>query len=232
VISRIRRGASVGVELEAVLGSELTERFLATVKRAAVAKTAAPREAWETSKRTGVRFAPRRSARARFLPMDVRTGEDNCTRRMAVFLLCVLEHLWHAPAHPDKPRVCNWRVYLPRLAARVGVTPRELERYLAIFRSAGLVDAWQPPKTDKTPRHMHGTSGHCYNVYRLNQPIPRALAERLKKFQTRLRADERAELTSGKAASSSSSSDNRAASSGYTAEAFYEAHPHLRPPPI
>ena len=181
-------GHSVEDELSAAVGPELAAEALKLFGRAEVSTIAAPRDKWEKA-RSGREYAPARSARAKFRDAPVRSGEDNCTRRQAVLLLMVLEQVWHDPHDVHAPRICNQRLYLQRLAARVGVHVREVQRYLAILRSGGLVDTWQPPVTDATPKSMRGKR-HCYSVWRLNRTLPRVLREALRRFQVRAKQAE------------------------------------------
>ncbi len=208
------------VELAAALGEELTEACLRVWTRAEVAQTRAPRERWEASRRGG-EHAPPRSAVAMFSPHPVRDEDDSCTRHQALLLLAVLEQMWWEPHDPSAPRTCGSKLYLPRLAARIGVGVRELDRYLAILRTAGILQAWQPPAKD-LPAKMRGKK-HAYNVWRLNRALPRPLTERLKRFQVR-----------GKQAAAEKSRpapEPAFARTHPSADAWFAKHPHLRPPP-
>ena len=80
-----------------------------------------------------------------------------------------LGHAWRTPKGVPR-RKGQWGV-----SAKVGVSPRQLDRYLEVLRAAGLVTRHQPPK-DEAPNVLRGRiSGHAYAVFRLLCDVPREL---------------------------------------------------------
>lgn len=230
-MSRLRRGFSVRVELTEAIGEELANEALHQFTRVELASIRAPQGSYEDA-RSGRSYAPRRSARATFAPHPVRSEDDSCTRHQALALLAILEGFWHEPHNPLEPRACGSRLFMPRIAARAGVDVREVQRYLAALRTSGLLVAWQPPVTERTPKVMRGKR-HAYNVYRLSRPLPRVLRERLKRFQV---ASKKVAIERSNALAVAIGSEHvdfgPARPRQGDAEAFWTKHPHLRPPPV
>lgn len=74
------------------------------------------------------------------------------------------------------------RVYVPSskaggLAARLGRSPRTLDRHCQVLEAAGIADVWQPPAWD-LPKSMRGTE-YAYAVYEWRAELPRNVAELL-----------------------------------------------------
>jgi hypothetical protein len=66
------------------------------------------------------------------------------------------------------------------LASKLNRCPRQIQRYMAIARSAGILDNLQPPRhTVSDPRLKGRRSGHAYAMYTLTGAVPRELAVRL-----------------------------------------------------
>lgn len=228
VMAGLRRGASVTTLLEEAIGSELAEVALKTFTRVEIATIRAPQSAYEETRNGGM-HAPARSARASFAAAPMRGADESCTRHQALVFLAILEGFWHDPHDPAHPRACGSKLYVPRLAARAGVTVREVQRYLAAFRTAGLLTTWQPPVTERTPKVMRGKR-HAYNVYRLERPLPRVLRERLMRFQGAAKDYERAKARALSVDLGTDASAPAPATLGDAGARFLERHPHLRPP--
>lgn len=139
--------------------------------------------------RTGRLFAPPRTARATFRRARPARDTRETTRQALAFLL-VLSWM-----RPSTKRTGSYRqqarLWLGKarelergenpggLAGRCGVSVRELQRYFAVWRSAGLVGSWQPPQSSGLAK---GKSGHCFNLYELQVPMPPEAVERLKRY--------------------------------------------------
>lgn len=189
----LRRGeAPIAETLARVFGEALAARFIDAATRAVL--TDVKSETRKLSSK-GVPYAPPGSAVAGFAPTARRTSESAPVRHMAIMLLTVLERL-----PPGGSRVASRGLWLGNpnpgqrqppnsVAGRVGVEVRELERYLAVFRTAGILEAWQPPATSGSPKSRRG---HCYNVYDLAVPMPRELTETLEAWRAAHQTQERA----------------------------------------
>lgn len=98
-------------------------------------------------------------------------------RRAAIVLVLICQ--WFGPSGRTGHRAQGSRLRVDVLADRAGVSVREIERYLAVFRQAGILKNWQPPKSSGLPS---GISGHCYALYELAAGIPRELERHLARF--------------------------------------------------
>lgn len=187
----IRRGeAPIAEVLTKCFGEALTAKFLDAATRAIL--TDVKSEVRKLSAK-GKPFAPPGTAVAGFAPSPVRESESAPVRYMAVLLLTVLERL-----PPGGSRVAARGLWLGNpnaerqapnsVAGRVGRTVRELERYLAVFRTAGILEAWQPPANSGSPKSR---KGHCYNVYELAVPMPLELNETLEAWRAAHKRKER-----------------------------------------
>jgi hypothetical protein len=179
----LRRGeAGVGETLTKCFGEALTAKFLDASTRAILTDV---KSAVRKLSSKGKPYAPPNTAVAGFAPSPVREPESAPVRHMAILLLTVLERL-----EPDGSRVASRALWLGNpnaihqppnsLAGRVGRTVRELERYLAVFRTAGILEAWQPPSSSGS---LKSKRGHCYNVYSLAVPMPRELTATLAEWR-------------------------------------------------
>jgi hypothetical protein len=180
----IRRGeAPIAQVFGERFGEELTAKFLDAATRAVLVDVKS-----ETRKSTarGGQYAPPRSAVAGFAPVPLREAESAPVRAMALLLLTVLEHF-----EPGGSRVASRALWMgnPRaihqppnsLAGRTGRSVRELQRFLAVFRCAGILEAVQPPSSSGS---LKGKKGHPYNVWILAAPMPVSLHETLAAWRT------------------------------------------------
>ena len=181
---------------------------------------------WKVSKRTGRAYAVPRSTLARVSPYPIKGANSLDVRRMALALTLIL-----ACIRPGARRV-NPRAYellnVKTLAWRVGVSERELDRYLAIFRMAGILKAWQPPGESGCHK---GSSGHCFALYEMLEEQPPELRSELEAYYGKARAAERAALTQAPhaAARAPATPQVQTIVDGADALAFLRAR--ARPPP-
>jgi hypothetical protein len=175
----IRRGESpIADVMRETFGEELGAKFMDAATRAVLTDVKS-----ETRKRSesGLMFAPPRTAVAGFAPTALRDAESAPVRAMAILLITVLEAF-----EPGGSRVASRGLWLGNpnaehqppnsVAGRIGRSVRELQRYLAVFRWAGILEAIQPPSKSGS---VKGKKGHCYNVYMLAVPMPLTLHETL-----------------------------------------------------
>lgn len=81
------------------------------------------------------------------------------------------------------------KVYVPAksaggMAARLGCSPREIDRYLQVAKAAGIVEVWQGPSD--APKRFRGAE-YAYAVFRWLGEIPRAVQQRLARWWGRWR---------------------------------------------
>lgn len=62
------------------------------------------------------------------------------------------------------------------LAARLGISPREIDRYLQVWKAAGILQVWQGP--NDAPKRFRGAE-YAYAVFQWVGEVPRAVSERL-----------------------------------------------------
>lgn len=98
-------------------------------------------------------------------------------RRMARTFVLIAS--WIGPNGRTGHKLQGHRLNVSHLASRIGVDAREIDRYLAVFRSAGLLTCWQPPTTSDAPKG--NKSGHCFNLYELPN-VPAELVALLASF--------------------------------------------------
>lgn len=183
----IRRSeAPIPEVLTQLLGLELAQQFLHWATHVALEDVRSDER--RTSEK-GVVYAPRRSAIATLSPAPVRSVESAAVRSMALLLLHVLETF-----EPGGARTNSRGLYLGTpnaerpngLSGRLGRSVRELERYLVVFRCAGVLGAHQPPGS--APGVVRSRRGYAYNVYTLQQAMPRELHEALQGWRASFRA--------------------------------------------
>lgn len=156
---------------------------------------------WETATRE-------RRASTRYAPRDQRVeyrerGEERdeigrSVRRCVALYLMVGERI--RIAADGSGQACGAQLYLPTLAARLGVTVRTVERYLAGLQAAGLVRAWQPQegcRNSPNPRAPRGLPAsmrgeiYAYQIYRIDV-VPAELRGALDRYYGGARERERA----------------------------------------
>lgn len=104
-------------------------------------------------------------------------------RAMARLLVTVLEQF-----SPGALRTASKALCMARLAARLEVSQRELQRFIAVLRTARLLETIQPPGHTQ---NLKSKKGRCYNVWLLMRAQPRELAEQLEHWRAAHRAAER-----------------------------------------
>jgi len=189
-ISKIQQGSPVAPVLRLVVGDALAERTI----------TAAVRVRHLEGTGEGLRPSPkirhRGTAKVEFAPEQVRPTTELCVRRMVLLVLMILEKL-----PPKGDRIISRQLWLgphtgpgvgESLAARLGCSVREIERYLVVLRQAGVLTAYQPPD-GVMPDEYVGRSGKPFNIYRLCGEMPRELLLLLRPaYAAEARAIERA----------------------------------------
>lgn len=186
VAKKLRRGDDVATVFRVAIGGQLTDRFM---QAASSAELRGVRSEVRKPSRAGRLYAPPRTARATF--GRARRGRDTPElARQALAFLLVLSWM-----RPSTKRTGSYRqqarLWLGKardleegenpggLAGRCGLSVRELQRYFAVWRSAGLLGSWQPPQSSGCAK---GKSGHCFNLYELQVPMPVEAVERLKRY--------------------------------------------------
>ena len=185
----IRQGLPIGPTLRSVLGDSLATRVLDVLCRVVEFEGCG----------AGARPAPgirhQGTARVEFAQRPLRAADSAPVRRACSFLLCIMERMPHqGPARVVCPEL--WMGHqggakgAPRgkaLANRVGVSVRELERYLTVFRQSGIIRQWQPPASElkeRSPRLVGRRSGYAYACWELMGELPRELARILRAWRT------------------------------------------------
>lgn len=139
----------------------------------------------------------------RFWPEAVHEANTAHERRFCALLLMIQSELSTAKPkdlrawtkHLFRGRQHTWRIddngewqreyvktgHTGGLAARLGCSVREVDRYLAVAKAAGIVDVWQlkgKDKTDKLPEHLRGKRW-AYSCARWLGELPREVWKRL-----------------------------------------------------
>lgn len=140
-------------------------------------------------------YYERRSAIAPMAPEAVRSEHSEPVRAAAIALLTIATHL-----RPGKKRAGDSAaLYLGDpsgkrwcgIAAHARRSTRELERYLAVWRThrVGFV-AWQLPATAEGVKVSR--TGHAYNVFEwADDELPRELVEHVSSWTKALEAEQR-----------------------------------------
>jgi hypothetical protein len=111
-------------------------------------------------------------------------------RRIVALLLMVLEHVspkgraWTKRLFRGRQRIetdDGTTVYVPGhsaggLAARLKVSPREVDRYLQVLKHSGLLSVWQGPQD--APESFRGFK-YAYAVFQWAGEVPLAIKQRL-----------------------------------------------------
>ena len=125
----------------------------------------------------GDRAVPR-SATCTLEPAPLHAADSDPVRRLARLTLLICS--WIGPkgrtGRPEQGHRLNTRW----LALRLGCSVREVERYLTVLRSSGLIQTWQPPTSSGCPKG--NISGHCFNLFELVGEIPPELERHLAAF--------------------------------------------------
>jgi len=66
------------------------------------------------------------------------------------------------------------------LAARLGLSVREVDRYLQIAKAAGLIAVWQGPTKDKAKKHFEGGAKYAYAVFQWAAELPQRVRDRIR----------------------------------------------------
>lgn len=172
--------------LTPVLGRQFTDKWLDACVRAV-----------NFSPVGGGKRCPR-SARVRFAAAPQRLVDCPEVRAASAWLVSVLEHL-----RPGQTKVAaGAKLWLGNkrkrkdgkalrcppnsLASRMNRCPRQLARYMAVARTAGILDNLQPPPGTVTDRRLVSRrTGHAYAMYQLAGQVPRELAVRLAQWYRR-----------------------------------------------
>lgn len=155
-------------------GSALAGKLVDRVRRATLRDIRAPREAWKPTKKGG-EYAPPRSTIVEFSGDYVHGANSPVVRRAAQLFALIAS--WCGPDGRTGHHKQGHSLNLRYLADKLGLEdPREVQRYLAVLRAAGLVAVWQPP--DSSGCMKGNLSGHCFNLYEieLSPELERALA--------------------------------------------------------
>lgn len=157
-LRRLTRGVDVTLALSYSLGHELATKAIRALSRVKLREVRA-----DDSK----------------IPSAPYVHDENAPhiRRAAIVLVLICQ--WLGPTGRTGHRAQGSRLRVDVLADRAGVSIREIERYLAVLRQAGILKNWQPPKSSGLPA---GISGHCFNLYELVAGIPKALEAHLARF--------------------------------------------------
>lgn len=174
MVKRLRQGYDVETTIGEVLGTELAAALVHNTRCATLRNTARG-----DSRRavTPIGPEPRKSENA----PDV--------RRVAMLLVLICS--WMRPrdvrgrpgkrtGHHGQAAALSMSAIGRRLALpgedRERLGEREIERYLALLRTAGILRNWQPPASSKNDKgHL---SGHCFQLYELPE-MPRELQQAL-----------------------------------------------------
>lgn len=172
----LRRGFDVRGTLARGLGSQLADRFVYIATHVIVRDVRAPAELVRTAP-NGKRWAPARTAVATLEQHQVHDPNSPTVRNMARVLTLVCS--WLGPNKRTGHALQGHWLNVEHLAKRVGLEVKEVERYLAIFRSQRLLLSWQPPSSSGAPKGNR--SGHAFNLYELAS-LPPELERHLKAF--------------------------------------------------
>jgi hypothetical protein len=187
VARRLRKGTDVETALRIGLGRELASKVVRAACGAKLRDVRAPRELIRIT-RTGRAHAPPRTARVEIGRSPVHDANARCVRRLALMLVHVLGWLGPAGRTGHARQAARLRVDVLADKCALGGRPldrKEIQRYLAVLRSAGILSAWQPPAYDENGVRNTlpvGPSGHCFNFYELTGDVPPELERALASF--------------------------------------------------
>lgn len=192
----LKQDADVETSVGLVCGSAFTDRFLGAARAASLRRVTTP--AAPSPPSAGGAEAPttrKRRAGAYFHPHPIKDANALDVRRQALLLLEILARLrpWKE-RHPRRTghEMQGHELNKNKLAKRVGVCTKEIERYLNVLEDGGILRRWQPPKRSGAPRGY--ISGHCFSLYELIGEVPAQLRLELERWHGRAQKLERAEL--------------------------------------
>lgn len=116
-----------------------------------------------------------RTARADLSQRPVREANSKVVRRLCETLVRIAGWI---DAKQNVTRGAA-RVSVGAVARLVNISEREAQRYLAFFRSVGVLRAWQPPQTSAAPK---GGNGFCYELYSFVEGVPETLKGLLQRY--------------------------------------------------
>jgi len=186
VARKLRRGTDVETALRVGLGRALAAKVVRAARCAKLREVHAPRELIRIT-RSGRAHAPPRTARVE-LGSVVHDANALHVRRLALMAVHILG--WLGPAGRTGHERQGARLRVDVLAQRCALRDKpldrkEVQRYLAVLRSAGILSAWQPPAYDEHGVRNTlpvGPSGHCFNFYELAGDVPPELERALASF--------------------------------------------------
>ncbi len=180
---RLRRGVDVRTALQIGVGGPLADKVVGAARRAKLRDIRAPQSLIRTAK-SGRAYLPPTSARAELGEL-VHDANADIVRNIATLFVLICS--WLGPTgktgHDRQKHFLRVDVLAEKLAA---CTPsgkcsvREVERYLTVLRSAGVLACWQPPSSSGLPKGKF--SGRCFNLYTLVGDIPPELERELADF--------------------------------------------------
>lgn len=190
-LREIRVGLPLGPILRACVGDRMTDRVLDVLCRVREFEGCGA----GVQPRAGVRARHQGTARVEFAPRPLRPADSRVVRNACHFLLLILERMpIEGPTRVVSPEL--WLGHqggakgAPRgkaLANRIGVSVRELERYLTVFRQSGILRQWQPPASElkaRSPKLVGRRSGYAYACWELLSDLPRELARILREARS------------------------------------------------
>lgn len=194
VARKLRRGTDSETALRSIVGSDRAREVVRAVCSAKLREVRAPREALIRITRKGRphHFARPGTARVQLSRAPVHDANKLHVRRAVLMLVHILG--WLGPAGRTGHKGQGARLRVDMLAERCALRERpldrkEVQRYLAVFRSAGILRAWQPPAYDENGVRNDlpvGPSGHCFNFYELAwDEMPAELERALASFHRR-----------------------------------------------
>jgi hypothetical protein len=183
---KLARGQLAPVDgLAPIVGKELASRWIGLLCRAVIGSAASPRDDRKLRStdeidefgESGTRvYGARFTARVRVDAVPLRPDMHREVVGPVLLLLAILDQirpgsrrawdraLWLGPAcMPAKPPPC--------LAARLGVSVRTVERWLATLRTIGVLDNWQPPASEANERQRN-KNGRTYSLYEVREMSP------------------------------------------------------------
>lgn len=191
----LRRGMDVDRALALELGDAYAARAVSVFQRVKLGQVQAPEESNNGRRnKRGHRYPGPRTAIASFASRPLCDANAPHVRRQARALVYMLGWMrqdrrgnW-VTGHPAQ----GHRLCMSALALACGVGVREVERFLAVLESGGLIHRWQPPTSSDAPKG--NLSGHCFQMYALKGDAPRALVEALTRWHGSARVEARAQL--------------------------------------
>lgn len=160
-----------------VLGEALARQLVDHAQRAVLRETG-------QAERGPTGAAKPRTAKVKFAETAERSADSKVVRRIARMVLHIAAWMGTHGDGRTGSSAQRGRLAMGWLVKWVGVQRRELARYLAVLRRAGVMDSWQPPQTSGMPRGSN--TGMCFAVYRFCQGVPAALRARLECWRQKM----------------------------------------------